>query len=116
MTSTKFRSYIFDNLASVFCAIGILLCGLAYWQAPLFLNLLSMRWQQADLKLPDGAILLPYDNQNRCRLREINTATGRIRDNGLVDCLDASARNAEAWRPLTNQQKAAEIRKSFRGE
>jgi hypothetical protein len=92
------------------------LCGFAYYcrsDLPMMFSSVSQRTERT---LPDGLIIQPHDNSTLCQLHVIDSATGQIRDKGLADCLDAVGHNAAAWRTLTNAQKAAEIRKSFRGQ
>jgi hypothetical protein len=110
------RASVLDKRAYTVCLIVAVLFGLTYFRADLLvLRLFTISSQQAERKLPNGLILLPQDDSKLCQLHAIDSATGEIRNEGLEDCLDAMARNADAWKPLTNAQKAAEIRKSFAG-
>ena len=71
--------------------------------------------QSAGRGVPYASILIPYNpNKGLCRLRAIDNATGRIEDDGLVDCSDASAQNSLAWKSLVDEERANEIRRSFR--
>jgi hypothetical protein len=104
------------RLSAVACAMAAVLTGLVYFQDDLpTWKMSSAGSQSAGRGVPYGSILIPYNpNKGLCRLRAIDNATGRIEDDGLVDCKDASAQNSVAWRSLVDQEKASEIRKSFR--
>jgi hypothetical protein len=98
------------------CVTLAILSTLAYFRNDLPIpGFWSVSPQQAKHNVPSGSILLPYDN-GLCRLHAIDNATGRIQDDGVVNCLDAADQNTTAWKSLADQQKATEIRKSFRHE
>jgi hypothetical protein len=64
---------------------------------------------------PSGAILMPMGD-DRCLMRALDNATGRIEDYGVVNCSKASSQNWDAWRRAMSQDKFVEIGKSFRHE
>jgi hypothetical protein len=115
-TRTTHRTSIFDKRScTVAAAIVIVLGGLAYFRNDLPMLTLSSAGPQIPRDLPHGAILIP-DGDGRCRLRAIDTKTGQVWDDGLVDCLDAADQTSAAWQSFGEQQKASQIRKSFRSE
>jgi hypothetical protein len=98
------------------CVTLAVLGALAYFRNDLPIpGFLSVGAQRTEHNIPSGSILLPYDN-GLCRLHAIDNATGRIQDDGVVNCLDAADQNTTAWKSLADQQRATEIRKSFRHE
>jgi hypothetical protein len=104
------------RLSAVACAILAVVSALAYFRNDLLLlSLMSVSPDGMQHDMPSGSILIPYDN-GLCRLHALDNATGRIHDDGLVDCLDASEQNSAAWKSLTDQQRANQIRRSFRHE
>jgi hypothetical protein len=115
--SKTHRAFIFDKrFYAVASAIVVIACGLFYFRGNLpMLNLASANSQQTPRELPNGSILIPYGD-GLCRLHAIDTKTGRIRDDGLVDCVDAADQTTAAWKSFVEQQRANEIRKSFRNE
>lgn len=120
-TQRKTVRFSVRRLGAVSCAMAAVCYGLVYFQDDLP-TLDSLTWspssnhgQSAKHGLPYASILIPYNpNKGLCRLHALDNATGQIKDDGLVDCSDASAQNTVAWRSLGNAQKANEIRKSFR--
>ncbi|HEX3503653.1 MAG TPA: hypothetical protein VHU22_09700 [Xanthobacteraceae bacterium] len=111
------RTYIFDKrLGAMACAMVAVLSALIYFRQDLpILNFSSADPRRTAHNIPSGSILLPYDN-GLCRLHAIDNATGKIQDDGVVNCLDAADQNTTAWKSLADQQRATEIRKSFRHE
>jgi hypothetical protein len=112
------RTYFFDKR---FCTVAVLIVaaagGLGYFRTDLpMLHLSSAPPRETPHGLPSGSILIPYGDNGLCRLRAIDTATGQVREYGTVNCLDAADQNTAAWKSLVDQQKASEIRKSFRRE
>jgi hypothetical protein len=102
------------RLSTIACAITAVGFGLVYFRDELPTWKLSSA-PQSGRGVPYGSILIPYNpNKGLCRLRALDNATGRIEDDGLVDCKDASAQNSVAWKSLVDQERASEIRKSFR--
>jgi hypothetical protein len=98
------------------CATLAILSALAYFRNDLpITGLWSVSPPRTARNIPSGSILLPYDN-GLCRLHAIDNATGKIQDDGVVNCLDAADQNTTAWKSLADQQRATEIRKSFRHE
>jgi hypothetical protein len=104
------------RLGAVACAMVAVLSVLVYFREDFpMLSFSSANPQVAKRDIPQGSILIPYDN-GLCHLHAIDSATGQIRDNGVVNCLDAADQNTAAWKSLVDQQKATQIRKSFRNE
>jgi hypothetical protein len=98
------------------CTMLAVASGLAYFRNDLPLLILASGGSDgAQRDIPSGSILIPYDN-GMCRLHALDNATGHIEDNGIVDCLDAADQNSAAWKSLTDQQRANQIRRSFRHE
>ena len=116
-TQRKVVRISFKRLGVVACAMAAVCCGLVY-----FRDDLSTAWtfslaspQPAGHSVPYASILIPYNlNKGLCRLHALDNTTGRIEDDGLVDCKDASAQNSVAWKSLVDQERASEIRRSFR--
>jgi hypothetical protein len=104
------------RLSTAACAIAAVWCGLVYFEDDLpTLKMSSGSAQPAERGVPYASILIPYNlNKGLCRLHALDNATGQIKDDGLVDCTDASAQNSVAWKSLGDTQKAGAIRKSFR--
>jgi hypothetical protein len=111
------RAHIFDKrLGALACAMLAVLSALIYFRTDLpILNFSSASAPRTEHNIPRGSILLPYDN-GLCRVNAIDNATGRIQDGGVVNCLDAAEQDTSAWKSLADQQRATEIRKSFRRE
>jgi hypothetical protein len=111
------RTYLFDKrFVAAACVMAAVVYGGAHFRNDLpMLNLASAGSRPTEHIVPAGSILIPYGN-GACRLHAIDNATGRIQDDGLVDCSAASDQNTVAWKPLVDAQKATEIRKSFRHE
>ena len=113
--SSTIRAAIFDRrlCAAVGVALAVV-CGLVYFRNDLpTLRAPSIDAVWTERNIPSGSILIPDDN-GLCRLHAIDSSTGQIRDDGLVDCANASDQNAAAWKSLVNEQKATQIRRSFR--
>jgi hypothetical protein len=104
------------RLSAVACAMAAVLCGLVYFQDELpTWKMSSVGPRSTGRGVPYGSILIPYNPyKGLCRLHSLDNATGQIEDDGLVDCKDASTQNSVAWKSLVDQERASEIRKSFR--
>jgi len=115
-TQRKSLRTLGKRLCAAVCVTVPVACGLVYFHRDLaLLSLSSVSPQPTAHTIPNGWILVPYDN-GRCRLHALDNATGRIQDGGVVNCLDATDQNAAMWKSLADQAKATEIRKSFRHE
>jgi hypothetical protein len=93
------RTHINDKWAygaALADAIADALCGLAYFQGEKLsmFGRLSFGSQQIESELPDGVIIQRYDGEH-CRLRQLDNATGEIRDRGVVDCPNTEAHKRE---------------------
>jgi hypothetical protein len=89
--------------------------GLVFFRDELPTWKMSSASQSAGRGVPYASILIPYNPyKGLCRLHALDNATGKIEDDGLVDCKDASAQNSVAWKSLVDQERANEIRRSFR--
>jgi len=104
------------RLGAVACALAAICYGLVYFRDDLLIWKMSLvSPQPAGHSVPYASILIPYNlYKGLCRLHALDNATGRIEDDGLVDCKDASAQNSAAWKSLVDQERASEIRRSFR--
>jgi hypothetical protein len=104
------------RLRTVACAMAAVGYGLVYFRGELPTWKMSSAGPQSTGRgVPYGSILVPYNlNKGLCRLHALDNATGQIEDDGLVDCTDASKQNSVAWKSLVDQERASEIRKSFR--
>jgi hypothetical protein len=103
------------RLGTVACAMAAVGYGVVYFRDELPTWKLSSAPQPAGRGVPYASILIPYNpNKGLCRLHALDNATGKIEDDGLVDCKDASAQNSVAWKSLVDQERASEIRRSFR--
>jgi hypothetical protein len=97
-------------------AMLAVVCALVYFRNDLpiiSLSSASPHWTNGNI--PHGSILIPSDN-GLCRLHALDNATGRIQDDGFVNCTDASDQNSAAWKSMADELRATEIRKSFRHE
>jgi hypothetical protein len=109
------RTFI-KRVGAAACAILAVLSVLIYFRNDLpLLSLASVNPNGTQRNIPSGSILIPYDN-GLCRLHALDNATGQIEDDGFVNCLDAYDQNSAAWKSLADQQRATEIRRSFRHE
>jgi hypothetical protein len=114
-TQRKAVRFSIRRLSTFACAVAAVGCGLVYFRDELPTWKMSSTPRSAERGVPYASILIPYNlNKGLCRLHALDNVTGRIEDDGLVDCSDASAQNSVAWRSLVDAQKANEIRKSFR--
>jgi len=103
------------RLGTVACAMAAVGYGLVYFRDELPTWKMSSAPQPAGHGVPYASILIPYNlNKGLCRLHALDNATGQIEDDGLVDCTDASKQNSVAWKSLVDQERANEIRRSFR--
>jgi hypothetical protein len=103
------------RLSTLACAVAAVGYGLVYFRDALPTWKMSSASQSAGHGVPYASILIPYNpNKGLCRLHALDNATGKIEDDGLVDCKDASVQNSVAWKSLVDQERASEIRKSFR--
>ncbi len=68
---------------------------------------------RSELEVPNGSLLFSPFSDNTCHQSLIDNATGRIRDNGFVDCEVAKTKNAEEWATLAATKRAIAIRGSF---
>ena len=111
------RTFIFDKrFCAVAATIAAVVGGLVYFRDNLPMLAFSTASSHTIARdLPNGSILMPYSD-GVCHLNAIDTKTGRISDDGLVDCKDAADKNTAAWKSFVEEQKASEIRKSFRHE
>jgi hypothetical protein len=115
-TQRKSVRALTKRVGAAACVMVAVVCGLAYFRKDLlFLSSPSAGPHLTIREIPKGWILVPYDN-GLCRLRALDNATGQIQDGGVVNCLDATEQNTAMWKPLADQAKATEIRKSFRHE
>ena len=102
------------RLSTLTCVVAAAGYGLVYFRAELPIWKMSSA-SSAGRGVPYASILIPYNpNKGLCRLHALDNATGKIEDDGLVDCKDASVQNSVAWKSLVDQERASEIRKSFR--
>jgi hypothetical protein len=103
------------RLSTVACVVAAVGYGLVYFRDELPALKMSSSPQSAGRGVPYASILIPYNPyKGLCRLHALDNATGQIEDNGLVDCKDASTQNSVAWKSLVDQERASEIRRSFR--
>lgn len=104
------------RLSAVACAMAAVLSGLVYFRDDLLVWKMPLASPQpAGRGLPYASILIPYNPyKGLCRLHALDNVTGQIEDDGLVDCKDASTQNSVAWKSLVDQERASEIRRSFR--
>jgi hypothetical protein len=115
-TQRKAVRSLFKRLGAAACVTVSVVCGLVYFHKDLpFLNLSSASPHPTTHEIPNGSILIPYDN-GLCRLHALDNTTGRIRDGGVVNCVQATDQNTAVWKSLSDQARATEIRKSFRHE
>ena len=114
-TERKTVRFSIRRLAAIACAVAGVCYGLVYFRDDLPAWTFSSAPQPAASGVPYASILLPYNPyKGLCRLHALDNATGKIEDGGLVDCKDASVQNSVAWKSLVDQERASEIRKSFR--
>jgi hypothetical protein len=59
-----------------------------------------------------GTVLTPFSG-NTCRRRLLDNTTGKIRDDGLVDCADAMARVDQEWTKQGAVQRQTIFRNGF---
>ena len=108
------RAGSFYRRAGVACALFVTLWTVVYYRGDipaLFQSPAIPR--ESEPELPNGSLLFSPFSDNTCRRRLIDNATGRIRDNGFVDCEVAKTQNAEEWPTLTATKRAIAIRGSF---
>ncbi len=117
-TQRKVVRISIKRLGAVACAMAAVCYGLIYFRDDLpttWTFSLTSSQTAAGHSVPYASILIPYNlNKGLCRLHALDNATGKIEDDGLVDCKDASAQNSGAWKSLVDQERASEIRRSFR--
>jgi hypothetical protein len=114
-TERKTVRFSIRRLGAIACATAAVCYGLIYFRDDLPALKLSSAPQSAEHGMPYASILIPYNPyKGLCRLHALDNATGKIEDGGLVDCKDASVQNSVAWKSLVDQERASEIRKSFR--
>jgi hypothetical protein len=114
-TQRKAVRFSIKRLGTAACAIAAVCYGLVYFRNDLPTWNVSSDPQSAGRGVPYASIIIPYNpNKGLCRLHALDNATGKIEDGGLVDCKDASTQNSVAWKSLVDQERASEIRKSFR--
>ena len=108
------RTYFLSKrIGGAACLAAALMGGLAYFREDLPLPNFSAASHATARTVPEGSILIPYDD-SLCQLHALDNATGQIQDGGLVNCRDASDQNTAAWKSMVDQLKATQIRKSFR--
>jgi hypothetical protein len=110
------RTSISGKCIYAVCALVAAVGALVYFRddLPAF-NLSSGLWHETKHDLLTGSILVPYD-EDICRQRSIDNATGKIQDHGLVNCKTATAKNTEEWGQLITEQRSMQIRKAFQNE
>jgi hypothetical protein len=119
-TQRKVVRFSIKRLGTAACVMAAICYGLVYFRDDLLTwDLLTWKMssapQPAGHGVPYASIIIPYNpNKGLCRLHALDNATGKIEDDGLVDCKDASAQNSVAWKSLVDQERASEIRRSFR--
>ena len=115
-TERKTVRFSIKRLGAIACAMAGVCYGLIYFRDDLpKWTMSSASPQGAGHDVPYASIIIPYNPyKGLCRLHALDNATGKIEDGGLVDCKDASVQNSVAWKSLVDQERANEIRRSFR--
>lgn len=106
-------SGLFEKRAYSTCLILTALLGLIHFRDNLFAPTLSSAYLQEDKRnLLDGSILF-FAFDNTCHQRIFDNATGRSRDNGLVDCGAATAQSTAKWAKQMGVQQQTRFRDAF---
>ncbi len=107
------RTGSFYRRAGVTCVLLVSSWTVVYYRGDIPALLQSPAISRNELKVPNGSLLFSPFSDNTCRQSLIDNATGRIQDNGFVDCEVAKARNAKEWAILTATKRAMAVRGSF---
>lgn len=106
------RTGSFYARAGVACVLFASSSTAIYYSGDISALSRSSAMSRSELEMPHGSLLSPFSD-NTCRQSLIDNATGRIRDNGFVDCEVAKSENAAEWATLTATKRAMAIRGSF---
>jgi hypothetical protein len=107
------RTGSFYRRVGVVCVLFASSWTVVYYSGDIPALLQSPAISRSELDVPNGSLLFSPFSDNTCRQSLIDNATGRIQDNGFVDCEVAKSRNAAEWATLTATKRAMAIRGSF---
>ena len=106
------RTGSFYRRAGVTCVLLVSSWTVVYYRGDIPALLQSPAISRNELKVPNGSLLFSPFSDNTCRQSLIDNATGRIRDNGFVDCEVAKSPKCERV-GHTNGHKTCDGRPRF---